>query len=190
MHSLFIQTFKKLAPASEKDILDIVARFRPKTFLKNATLVEQGKLCTEIFFINSGMIRTFVNYDGTEVTNWVALPGTIETSAQSFIKKIPSPFHLQALTDTDVLAIKRDDYYSLLRENHLFNDLVLKMMEDFYLRMEDKFYSYLFLSAEARLRKMQQQFPEHFKVVPLKYLASILRIQPATLSRLRKKIAN
>jgi CRP-like cAMP-binding protein len=188
MHTLFIQTIKNLMPVAENDLHAILERFKFKTLAKNTIMVEQGKICKEIFFINKGMVRTFVNHDGTEITNWVALPGTIETSAQSFIRKIPSPFNLQAVTDTEVLMIKRDYYYDLLGRDRLFNEVVLKMMEEFYLRMEDKFYSYLFLSAEARLVKMQKQFPEHFKVVPLKYLASILRIQPATLSRLRKKL--
>jgi CRP/FNR family transcriptional regulator, anaerobic regulatory protein len=187
MHELLLSLVNRMVVVSKKDVKEIVSRFHYKKIKKRSVLVEEGSICKSIFFINSGMIRTCINHDGDEVTTWVALPGTIETSSQSFLKREPSRVYLQAIADSEVLILTRNDYYSLLQSNPAFREFALRMMEQFYLRAEDKFYSYLFLSAEERFLKMSAEFPEHFRQVPLKYLASILRIKPETLSRLRKK---
>jgi CRP/FNR family transcriptional regulator, anaerobic regulatory protein len=186
--SRFSETFLKYRPAEETRLKEITDRFVFRRFEKKSLILKEGSVCREFYFINEGMIRTFVNDDGNEVTTWVALPGTIETSAQSFLRSTPSTTALQAISDCEVLSMNRDDYYYLIRHHAGFNAFAIRMMENFYLRVEDKFYSYLFLSAEARFRKMKTQYPEHFAKVPLKYLASILRIKPETLSRLRRKV--
>ena len=187
-HELFIETFRKHGPSGGIGLQAVLDRFTTKTFQKKTFILKEGGICREFFFINEGMVRTFVNHDGDEITTWVALPGTIETSAQSFIRQIPSAINLQAITDCEVLCMTREDYYYLLHHHRPFNSFAVKLLENFYLRVEDKFYSYLFLSAEERFIKMKTQYPEHFTRVPLKYLASILRIKPETLSRLRKKM--
>jgi CRP-like cAMP-binding protein len=187
MYSLFKKVINENSLVSEDALTEIITRFSLKKFNKKTLIVKEGSVCRQFFFINKGMIRTFVNHKGNEVTTWVALPGTIETSAQSFLKEIPSEINLEAITDCEVLFMNRADYYFLIENNRSFNAFALQMLENFYLRVEDKFYSYLFLSAEERLKKMQTQFPDHFDQVPLKYLASILRIKPETLSRLRSK---
>jgi CRP-like cAMP-binding protein len=188
VYSLFKRAIEQKGHIKDKDLAEITSRFQLKKFEKKTLIIKEGTICKHFFFINSGMIRTFVNHDGTEVTTWVALPGTIETAAQSFVTETPAKINLEAVTDCEVLSMTRDQYYFLLKHNQPFNTFALHMLENFYLRVEDKFYSYLFLSAEERFKKMQEQFPEHFDQVPLKYLASILRIKPETLSRLRKKV--
>jgi CRP-like cAMP-binding protein len=187
MYTLFKEVFERHVPFDKKDFDSITERFELKTVARKKLLVKEGTVCKHFFFINKGMIRSFVDHDGDDVTTWVALPGTIETAAQSFVKKKPSAINLEALADCELLSMKREDYYFLLTHNKSFNAFAIGLLENFYLRVEDKFYSYLFLSAEERFKKMQAQFPDHFDQVPLKYLASILRIKPETLSRLRSR---
>jgi len=188
MFTLFKTIFGQQFPGKEADFSLITEQFQFKKVSRKTMILKEGSVCKEFFFINSGMIRTFINHDGEDVTTWVALPGTIETSAQSFLKQTPSSLNLQAITDCELLVMSRESYYHLLQTNPVFNRLAIQMIENFYLRIEDRFHSYLFLSAEERFRKMKTQYPFHFDKVPLKYLASILRIKPETLSRLRKKI--
>jgi CRP/FNR family transcriptional regulator, anaerobic regulatory protein len=178
---------RETVPVNDLQLQEILSHFTFQKFKKNELILREGSVCRDLYFIDQGMIRTFIVHEGSEVTTWVALPGTIETSAKSFLRQIPSDFSLQAIQDCEVLVLNRDNYYKLLETNKAFNILAGKMLEGFYLRVEDKFYSYLFLSAAERLEKMQQQFPDHFRLVPLKYLASILRVKPETLSRLRKR---
>jgi CRP-like cAMP-binding protein len=187
MYERLKNLIRKNVPVNDEGLSEILRHFYSRKFAKNELIVREGGVCQHLVFIDEGMIRTFVVREGTEVTTWVALPGTIETCSNSFFRQVPSDFSLQAITDCDVLMLSRADYYSLLDKSSTFNSFARVMMESFYLRMEDKFYSYLFLSASERLEKMQHHFPEHFRLVPLKHLASILRIKPETLSRLRKR---
>jgi CRP/FNR family transcriptional regulator, anaerobic regulatory protein len=188
-YTILIKNITRNETVNESQLTEILERFSLRKIKKKTMLIREGTICNEFYFINQGMIRTFIYDDGNEVTTWVALPGTIETSAQSFIRQTPSLVNLQAVNDCELLVMNRQDYYHLLNNNKTFNSFAIQMLENFYLRVEDKFYSYLFLSAADRFRKMKAQFPQHFKEVPLKYLASILRVKPETLSRLRKKIA-
>jgi CRP/FNR family transcriptional regulator, anaerobic regulatory protein len=177
----------ELSPDERSAFQKVIEGFETKSVGKKTLLVCEGTVCKHLYLIKTGMIRTFVNHDGDEVTTWVALAGTIETSAQSFLSQTASKVNVETLSDCELTLIDRSQYDQLLKSNTAFNEFAIRMLERFYLRMEDKFYSYLFLSAEERYKKMSSQFPGHFEQVPLKYLASILRIKPETLSRLRKK---
>lgn len=124
-----------------------------------------------------------------EVTTWVAIPGLFDTSAHSFLKQVPSVTNIQAIADSDLLVISYELYQHLVSEVPEGKALVLKIMQQYYLQLEEMFYSCLSLSALERYQKMLQQYPEHFRQVPLKYLASMLRVRQATLSRIRRKLA-
>jgi CRP-like cAMP-binding protein len=179
---------QKLSEVVSRDLVaEIVRYFTPKKFPRHHVLAREGEVCGQLFFIQSGMIRTYLHGDGEQITTWVALPGTIETPARSFLRHEPSVITLETLTDCELMMLERDAYYALLSSHAGFNTFAMRLLEDFYLRMEDKFYSSLSLTAEERFLKFLRQFPEHAQKVPLKYLASILRMTPETLSRLRAK---
>src|SRR5687768_5126531 len=108
---------RETVSVNDLQLQEILSHFTFQKFKKNELILREGSVCRELYFIDQGMIRTFIVHKGSEVTTWVALPGTIETSAKSFLRQIPSDFSLQAIQDCEVLALTRDNYYKLLETN-------------------------------------------------------------------------
>ena len=53
--------------------------------------------------------------------------------------------------------------------------------------MESRVFSLLAMSGEERYAYLQEENPDLFDTVPLKYLASMMGMTPESLSRIRKK---
>ncbi len=186
---LFRNTLNRLSNLSNDsfDKLHSILEFR--SIKKREFLIKEGEICRDLYFINKGMVRTYLIQDGIEVTTWVALAGNFDTSAHSFLKGIPSLTNLQAITDCELIFISKNAYKRVLSTLPEGKDLALNILEDYYINLENMFYSCLSLPAIERYNKLGELFPEHFRCVPQKYLASMIRVKEATLSRLRKKLS-
>jgi CRP-like cAMP-binding protein len=186
---LFHKTLKRLSKLSDESFDKLTQTLEFRTVKKKEFLVREGEICRDLYFINKGMIRTYLINEGIEVTTWVALAGNFDTSAHSFLKGIPSLANLQAITDCDLIFISKSAYDQVLATLPEAKDLTLSILQEYYINLENMFYSCLALPATERYNKLGELFPEHFKYVPQKYLASMIRVREATLSRLRKKLS-
>ena len=64
----YINQFQKLDSETEEAIK---SQFEEEVFRKNEFLVEEGKICTKLYFIKSGLVRRFYLKDGEEMTKWL-----------------------------------------------------------------------------------------------------------------------
>lgn len=187
--NLFRKTLKQVSRLSDESFDILSQTLEIRTIKKKEFLIREGEICRDLYFINKGMIRTYLINEGIEVTTWVALAGNFDTSAHSFLKGIPSVANLQAITDCDLIFISKSVYDQALSTMPEVKDLTLLVLQDYYINLENMFYSCLALPATERYNRLGELFPEHFKCVPQKYLASMIRVREATLSRLRKRLS-
>jgi CRP/FNR family transcriptional regulator, anaerobic regulatory protein len=64
----FISKFQPLDHETEEAVK---VYFEEEVYRKNEFLVEEGKICTKINFIKSGLVRRFYIDDGNEITKWL-----------------------------------------------------------------------------------------------------------------------
>jgi hypothetical protein len=88
------------------------------------------------------------------------------------------------LETATVLSMNRQDLEELKQRYNVFEDLECRIMER-YIVLYDFRVRVLLLKAEERLEAYQQLFPDLYQRVPLRYIATYLGIDPATLSRVR-----
>lgn len=168
-------------------LAEIAARFQYKTIKKGDFLLKQGRLCSQLSFIQSGMIRIYTTIDEKEITQWISTKGYFVTDLASFTFASPARWNLQALTDCELYTIDSDAYEALgntIQEWHRLEKLFIAKC---FIILEERVNSHLFMTAEERYNKLFQLQPDLFNQVPLQYLASMLGMTPETLSRLRKK---
>ncbi len=186
---LFRKTLNRLSNLSNDSFDKLYSILEFRSLKKKEFLIKEGEICRNLYFVNKGMVRTYLIQDGIEVTTWVALAGNFDTSAHSFFKGIPSLTNLQAITDCELIFISKNAYEQVLSTLPEGKDLALNILQEYYINLENMFYSCLSLPALERYNKLGELFPEHFKCVPQKYLASMIRVKEATMSRLRKKLS-
>jgi len=192
-----IQSFIQLVPdelklsITQEEIESLISSFKPKQFSKNELIIQQGKICDFVYFVNKGIVRFFYyKDDGTEITECFHFPNSFMSAYSSFLSGEPTFENAETLEETELLVIHRSDLISLYNKYPNFEKLVRVITEKMYIELEKRIMSIHCQSAEERyLNLLKSDNPEILKKIPLKYIASYLGVSPETLSRIRKKIA-
>lgn len=155
---------------------------------KNGFLVEAGKVCRHLYFLERGAVCGFYYLNGKRVTHWFAFENDFFTSFHSFITQQPAVENIQALEGSVMWAITKNDLNVLL-ENFPEIERVLRLAyEKYYIRLEERFVNAQFKAAAERYEQLLQQAPHISERVPLGYIASYLGVSQETLSRIRSRV--
>lgn len=174
------------ADFDEWELDQIVHFFKPKSVKKNDILLHEGSVCREFYYIHTGSIRTFfIDKKGREKTRFVILDNHLGTTLTSFISQEPSFEFIQAIDDTELLTISRQDFYHLNREIENWKIFYQKILELAYTFQNRKIESLVTLSAKQRYEQILKENPAYIQRLSNKILASYLHIREETLSRLK-----
>ncbi|MCX6256860.1 MAG: Crp/Fnr family transcriptional regulator [Bacteroidia bacterium] len=156
---------------------------------KNALFVEEGKMCWNFGFILSGLMRSFFNEEGNEITTCFCKDNAIASSTSGFITQTPSPINVQALDDTYLLIIPFDELKNLFLKYPFWSNVGRLIAEREFLYTDCLHRCYSHQQAIEKYLQLLTDMPGIINQVPLQYIASFLGIRPETLSRIRKKTA-
>lgn len=176
-----IDSIHSLDSSAQKAILEAAKR---RTLKKGAILLNEGDISNQVHFIEQGLVRGFYYMNQKEITSWVISDGSFVWPLPSYLLRRPSRESIQLLETTVVLSIDRQDIEELTRVHEVFDELRCLIMEQ-YIVLYDERVRMLLLKAEDRLEAYQKLFFDLHQRVPLKYIATYLGIDAATLSRLR-----
>jgi len=172
----------------DKEIDKIVTCFKPKTAKRNTILLSEGEICKELYFVQSGCIRTYyVTKQGHEKTRYVAFDNSIATSISSFISQRQSFESVDTLENSELLVISRRDFYQLVSDIPQWEQFYRTFLEMAYLYQNKMIENLVTLSAKQRYDKVMLETPFYFQRLSNKILASYLDITQETLSRLKSK---
>lgn len=169
------------------DLQSISALFKLTTHKKGDFLLKSGRQCDKLSFVQSGILRIFVSTEDKEITQWISTKGYFSTDLSSFIFETPARWTIQALTDTEVYSITKEDYKKIGDAIPTWNELEKLFLIRCFTILEDRIFSHLSMSAEERYHFFFENNRELFNQVPLQYIASLLGMTPETFSRIRKK---
>lgn len=181
------QAIRRFIALDEESVQDIASYFKPLHLSKGVFWVKAGQICTQVGWVKEGLLRTWYEIDGEEITHWISEEGYFDTSLSSFSFKTPSRWNLQAITDCELLVLDCDDHRELLNKYTQWRIFESQLLIFSYLGLEERMFSQLHQTAEERYEKLLVERPELAARAPLQHLASMLGMKPETLSRLRKK---
>ena len=149
--------------------------------------MKQGKSCDKLSFVKSGILRMFLTVDGEEVTQCIPTKGHFSTDLSSFIFDTPSRWTIQALVETELYTITREDYKKIGNLVPKWNEFEKLFIVRCFTILEDRTVRHLSMTAEERYDFFFENNRELFNRVPLQFIASMLGMRPETFSRIRKK---
>ncbi len=175
-----------LAPFSDEELDVALERFYSESLNRNDFFCKAGRIADRLAFVEQGVLRSFYLINGKETTTFFQLPGSIAVSLPSFLKMAPSIENIQALENTELRVIHRNDLYYLYENNWKWQQAGRVLMEQYYIQLEEHMISLQSETAVERYQRLISDSPEVFQTVQLQYIASYLGISPETLSRIRK----
>jgi CRP/FNR family transcriptional regulator, anaerobic regulatory protein len=188
MTAQIIHRIKSLVPLNDSEEKAFLEILEVATFKKKDFLLQEGKVCNTITFINNGCLRVFYNVDGIENTIQFFFADSWYTDYASFLTGQPTIENLQALEDCEVILIKKIDLYKLYDKMPVFDRVGRVFAENAFLSISQLNQMKTNEEPEERYRNLLQQRPELVQQIPQHYIASYLGIKPETLSRIRKRI--
>ena len=182
---------EKTTPISDDEFTRLVLHFHPRSLRRGEHLYQQGAVCSVVGFIVRGCVRNYhIEEDGSEYIVNFALEEWWVADLQSFHREIPSMFNVQALERCELLVASKPQFESAIANVAAFGMFYRAKVSRAYTAASMKIVVERSETAEERYRKLVEHSPHIVDRVPQRHLASYLGIQPQSLSRIRKKLAD
>jgi CRP-like cAMP-binding protein len=176
---------------SEPEIKAFCNLFRPKSISKKHFLLKEGEVCKFEGFVVKGLFRVYhLNQEGSEQILYFAMENWWITDIDSFTNEKPSQLYIEALEDSEVLLISKEDkefaYANLPKIEKLFRVMTQKTHVALQRRMIDN----LSKTAETRYLEFSEKYPEFIQRLSNIQVAAYLGITNVFLSNIRKKLTH
>ncbi len=165
-----------------------------KRFEKGDTILRQGDICTDIYFINNGLARAYIIDESGKDFTWsiffndekAKVVNLFITEYDSFLRQTPSALYIEALEPCELVGISYENVqllYDRLKNGERFGRM---MAEAAYSYAQNRIIEQLSKSAKARFESFVAHTPHLLDKVPQYHIATFLGITPQHLSRLKK----
>ena len=179
---------KEIVSLSDVELELIGRYFEFKVLAKKDFLLQDNKVCNFIAFVAEGSIRHFHIKDGVEKTCDISFDNFGVTDFQSFTYDTVGKMNLQAMEETIVFLITKQNLFKLYRACGKYETFGRLMAEQVAQRATEIAMSLSSEKPEERFQNLIKKQPDLFQRVPQKYIANFLGISPESLSRIRNRI--
>lgn len=160
--------------------------FRVKKAAKKDQLLTMGQVCKYVYFVVNGCLRTFYTTEkGEEFTRCIALENSFCWSMPGFLRQTPATENIEALTETELLAIDHSSFEQLCEKSPWFRISYQAVLENLCISYADRVKSFLTMNAAERYKNLLQQNPDIIRQLPNRTVASYLGITQESLSRIK-----
>jgi len=160
----------------------------PHLIRKGRVLVDIGQVNSSIYFIKTGVVRSYYLKGSEDITSRLIAEGEIACIAESFFTQSVSEEVMETLEDTMVYSVSYEAYRELSRIDLLVSGLIIQLLEQRLVNFSERVKLFKYLSVEQRIEYYISQPSSLFRRVPDHYIATYLGTTPATFSRCLKMV--
>jgi len=177
--------FEKFIGLSENLKSELEKRLKHIVFKKGKTVLNANKVCTESYFINKGILRTYFLKDGKEISEYFCGIDEWVNSPKSFMQRKKDIYYIDAIENTEAYVINVNDLVYLFDNFPEMERYARLSMGSVFGHLMERITSMRFTSAKERYNHFQKTYSDIYYRIPLGMVASYLGITQETLSRIR-----
>lgn len=182
--------FERLIPLNKEEKAMAAEKFHPRLFRKRQYALQEGDVCTQFYFVVRGCLRMYkIDEQGTVHILQFATENWWINDLGSFHSEKPSELNIDALEDTMVLQISRNDLISLYLQAPKFDRIFRVLIENSFVALQNRLLQNISSTAEDRYQSFLEVYPHLVNRLSQTQIASFLGITPEFLSRLRNKLS-
>ncbi len=184
----FLAYLESIIPISS-DLHQHLSSICKKTNIKKGeTVLNLKERCSDLYYIEKGLLRGYYFNEEKEITNWFAQEGEFATCFYSFIAQKPSFECIQALEDVELIQISFSNLQQLYKQFIETERIGRIITETYYIKLEERLLSMQFKTAKERYHNLIDTRPTLLQRAALGQIASYLGISQETLSRIRAEL--
>lgn len=138
-----------------------------------------------LYFILEGAQRVFfTDYDKKEATLVFTYPNSFGGNLDSFLLRSPSKYHYEALTRSTVLRTSYSKLFAFRQSNKTIDNFLQSAIHYALSGLLERMVELQCFSSEEKFRALLQRSPHILQIVPNKYLANYIGVDPSNFSKL------
>lgn len=185
-----IEYFSKLLPLDNNEIEAVKATFIERKIKRRQFILQEGDVCKLNTFVVEGCFRMyFVDENGKEHNIQFAVENWWIGDIGSFHSEEPSKLYIEAIENSVILQIKKQDQLYLFDNYPKFNQIFRVFTENALVTFQRRVLQNISSTAEERYLDFVKRYPYFFNRISNVQIASFLGVTPEFLSTVRKKIA-
>ena len=187
---LLKEYIQKLIAISDTNLNTFCGYFDAVTIQRKELLLRQGELCNFEGFITKGCFRLFTIDDkGNEHTLYFGIKNWWIADIHSFLNQVPATFSIQALEDSEVLLINRENKKKAFNEIPEIEKLFRIILQNAHVALEQRMIKNISTTADQRYLEFLEKYPQIAQRLTNIQIASYLGVSPEFLSKIKRKIA-
>lgn len=154
---------------------------------KKEYLFNVGEICRYDYFVNKGCLKVcYYDDDGKECIIKFAVENYWVVDLDSFLNFRPSFYFVEAVENSDLFQLSRENYDILHREIPAFHAFSNKRWQAGFIALQHRIIQSHSLTAEERYLQFRQKYPGLEQRISQRMVASYLGITPQFLSAMKK----
>lgn len=185
-----IEYFSKLLPLDNEEIEAVKTAFIERRIKRRQFILQEGDICKLNTFVVEGCFRMyFVDEKGKKHNIQFAVENWWIGDIGSFHSEEPSKLYIEAIENSVILQIKKQDQLDLFINYPKFNQIFRVFTENALIAFQRRVLQNISSTAEDRYLDFINRYPYFFNRISNVQIASFLGVTPEFLSTIRKKIA-
>ncbi|MVT09276.1 Crp/Fnr family transcriptional regulator [Chitinophaga tropicalis] len=185
-----INYFENLLPLNEEEKSIVEEAFKERRVKRRQFILQEGDICKHHTFVVEGCFRMYmVDEKGREHNLQFAIENWWIADIGSFYSEEPSRLYIEALENSIVLQLKKEDQIKLFDNSPTFNQIFRVLTEKALVSAQRRILQNISSTAEERYLDFLKRHPHFFNRISNVQIASYLGVTPEFLSIIRNKIA-
>ncbi len=187
---LILQNIGKHITLDPTEVEFFISLLESKLIRRKDYLLQPGEICKTENFIVKGCLRTYsVDQDGVEHIVMFGIEDWWVGDLYSFLMATPAQYYIDALEDTLVLQINKQNLDLLYERVPKFERFFRLIIQNAFIAQQNRINQNLSFTAEQRYLEFVKKYPHFEQRIPQKQVAAYLGMTPVFLSMLRRKLA-
>lgn len=185
-----IDYFEKFLPLNEEEKSFVEEVFKERNIKRRQFILQEGDICMFNSFVVEGCFKMYmVDDNGKEHNLQFAVENWWIGDIGSFHSEEPSKLYIEALENSIILQINKEDQLKLFVDHPKFNRIFRVFTENALVGAQRRILQNISSTAEERYLDFLKRHPYFFNRISNVQIASYLGVTPEFLSTIRKKIA-